>query len=358
MDADPRARARGPEELPGVVRLVARMPGWACVGGEAATAGRLLLVFSGVVLVVGALALGVDAHEALVLLGMVGALAAAVVVSLRRRGPRTRATVAYPVGVLVLLGVLALTTTGTATAFLGLIPLCFVYLGLFHHGRTALAVLPVAWAAYVACVPVLDAASWIRLAVYGVTWWAMAQILAVTTAYQRSLRRRLYADSRTDQLTSLANRRDLDERLAEAGPGDTVVIVDLDHFKRVNDTHGHGAGDAVLERFGHAIGQHLRRRDYAARYGGEEFVLIMPRTEPVQAVNLLRALRTEWAEEDQGVTFSAGIALIAEGSPPGSALAAADVALYRAKQAGRDRFRIAADRVPARPRPQSPTPTP
>lgn len=354
-DDSPRAGDRAPDGPPVVVRLAARVPAWARVGGEAVTAGRVLLVFSGAVLVVGAVALGVDAHEARVLLGTVGALAAAVVLSLRRRGPRSpRATVAYPVGVLVLLGVLALTTTGAASAFIGLIPLCFVYLGLFHHGRTALAVLPVAWAAYLAILPVFDAASWIRLGVYGMTWWAIAQTLAVTTAYQRSLRRRLYADSRTDQLTSLANRRDLDERLAEAVPGDTVVIADLDHFKRVNDTLGHAAGDVVLERFGHAIAQHLRRRDYAARYGGEEFVLILPRTEPVQAVNVLRALRTEWAEEGHGVTFSAGIALITEGTPPGSALAAADVALYRAKNAGRDRFRIATERIVPRPRAQAP----
>jgi hypothetical protein len=70
-------------------------------------------------------------------------------------------------------------------------------------------------------------------------------------------------------------------------------------------------------------------------------VLILPRTEPLQAMNMLRALRTEWAEEGTGVTFSAGIALITEQTPPGSALAAADIALCRAKQAGRDRFRIA-----------------
>lgn len=97
----------------------------------------------------------------------------------------------------------------------------------------------------------------------------------------------------------------------------------------------------MLERYGLYLNQHLRRRDYAARYGGEEFVLILPRTEPVQAMNMLRALRTEWAEEGTGVTFSAGIALITEDTAPDRALAAADTALYRAKQAGRDRFRIA-----------------
>ncbi len=162
----------------------------------------------------------------------------------------------------------------------------------------------------------------VRLVIYAVTWWGTAQVIALATAYQRDVRRRLRTDARTDVLTSLANRRDLEERLTRAVPGDCVVIADLDHFKRVNDTRGHAAGDAVLERFGHALHEHLRRRDYAARYGGEEFVLILPRTEPVQALNMLRALRAEWAEEGTGVTFSAGIALLTDGAPAGSALAA------------------------------------
>nr|WP_240933433.1 GGDEF domain-containing protein [Cellulomonas sp. IC4_254] len=160
-------------------------------------------------------------------------------------------------------------------------------------------------------------------------------------ALQRDLRRRLADDARTDVLTSLGNRRDLEERLSQARPGDCLVIADLDHFKRLNDTRGHAAGDAVLEKFGGYLAQHIRRRDYAARYGGEEFVLILPRTEPVQAATMLRALRTEWAEQATGVTFSAGIAVVTQGTPPGSALAAADIALYRAKDAGRDQIRIA-----------------
>ncbi|WP_454050221.1 GGDEF domain-containing protein [Cellulomonas sp. Marseille-Q8402] len=346
---DPRSRDRGVPEMPVVVRLMTHAPAWLRVGGHAAAGGRVLLLFSGLVVVVGALCLGVDGHELRVLAGTSAAMLAVVGLSLLVRWRRdSRATLVFPVLVLVALGVLSLATESLATAFVGLIPLCFVYIGLFHRARAALAVLPVAWVVYGSMVPVLDGNVAVRLAIYGITWWAIAQLLAVSAAYQRTLRARLRADARTDALTSLGNRRDLDERLALAVPGDTLVIADLDHFKCVNDTQGHGAGDLVLERFGHAVDQHLRRRDYAARYGGEEFVLILPRTEPVQAMNMLRALRTEWAEEGTGVTFSAGIALITADSPSASALAAADVALYKAKQAGRDRFRIATEPLGAR----------
>lgn len=350
---DPRTRDRGVPGAPVVVRLLEHVPAWFRVGGLAAAGGRVLLLFCGLVVVLGALALGVDGADLRVLALTSGAMLALVVVSLRVRWSQgSWGTLVFPVVVLVALGVLGLAAHDLSSGFVGLIPLCFVYIGLFHQGRAAVAALPVAWAAYVSVIPVLDGNALVRLAIYGITWWAIAQLLAVSTAYQRSLRAQLRADARTDALTSLGNRRDLDERLAQARPGDTVVIADLDHFKCVNDTQGHVAGDAVLERFGHAIDLHLRRRDYAARYGGEEFVLILPRTEPVQATNMLRALRAEWAEAGTGVTFSAGIALITARSPAASALAAADVALYRAKQAGRDRFRIAPEGIGARhPRP-------
>nr|WP_276582434.1 GGDEF domain-containing protein [Cellulomonas sp. RIT-PI-Y] len=198
-------------------------------------------------------------------------------------------------------------------------------------------------------VPFFDSRAGVRLVIYGIIWWAIAQTLALTTAYQRQVQRRLRRDARTDALTALGNRRDLEEHLSSVQAGDTLVVIDLDHFKSVNDTLGHSAGDAVLTGFGHLLDQHLRRRDYAARYGGEEFVLVLPRTEAVQAMTMLRALRKEWLEAGNGVTFSAGIATICPGVPPGTALAAADVALYRAKAAGRDRFRIATDhRGPSR----------
>lgn len=144
-------------------------------------------------------------------------------------------TVAFPVSVLAALGLLAHNTADLAFAFVGLIPLTFVYLGLYHRGSTALAVLPVAWTSYVTMVPILDSNAAVRLTVYGVVWCATAQILSATMSFQRRLQCRLRDDARTDPLTTLGNRRDLAERLAAAVPGDCVAIADLDHFKQVND---------------------------------------------------------------------------------------------------------------------------
>jgi diguanylate cyclase (GGDEF)-like protein len=340
-------------EAPTIVRLLARTPSWLRVGGYAAAGGRVLLIFTGTVVVLGSLFLDLDAGQWRTIGTTSAAMMLLVVLSLLAPwGRRSLVTLVFPAAVLAGLAVIGLSTQGVAGAFVGLVPLSFVYTGLFHRGRDTLLLLPLAWAAYVAMVPVFDSRTGVRLITYGLAWWAIAQILALTTAYQQDVRRQLRFDARHDALTSLANRRDLEDRLASAVPGDCVVLCDLDHFKQVNDARGHVAGDEVLERFGHAIDQHLRRRDYAARYGGEEFVLILPRTEPVQAMNMLRALRTEWTEEGTGVTFSAGIAVVTPVLAPGSALAAADVALYRAKAAGRDRFRIATEQIGARTAPQ------
>ncbi|HEY0186347.1 MAG TPA: GGDEF domain-containing protein [Cellulomonas sp.] len=350
MTADPSGSRRLRDVEPStIVRLLELTPGWLRGGGYAAAGGRLLLLFTAVAVTFGALFLDLTGTQWRSVAATAAAMVLLVVLSLRVPwGPRAVGTLAFPAAVLVGLGVIGLTTEGLWGAYIGLIPLTFVYTGLFHRGRSALLLLPLACAAYLAMVPVLDNQAGVRLFIYGLAWWATAQVLALSAQYQHDINRRLRFDARTDMLTSLANRRDLEDRLADAVPGDCVVLCDLDHFKRVNDTFGHAAGDAVLERFGHTVDQHLRRRDYAARYGGEEFVLILPRTQPVQAMHMLRALRSEWAEETTGVTFSAGVAMIAAGMPPRSALAAADVALYRAKAAGRDRFWLATEPLAVR----------
>lgn len=350
-DPGPRASSY-PEATPTVERLLARAPGWTLTGGYPAATGRLLLTFGAAVLAASMAPLGLTSTELLTVGIVVGVLLLAAAASLvvhRLRRVRHAAGLAYPVLLLTALTAIGLGTQNASTAYVGLIPLCFVYTGIFHRGRDAAALLPLALGTYAAMVPFFDSRAWVRLVIYGIIWWAIAQTLALTTAYQRQVQRQLRRDARTDALTALGNRRDLEEHLSSVQAGDTLVVIDLDHFKSVNDTRGHSAGDAVLTGFGHLLDQHLRRRDYAARYGGEEFVLVLPRTDAVQAMTMLRALRKEWLEAGNGVTFSAGIATICPGVPPGTALAAADVALYRAKAAGRDRFQIATDhRGPSR----------
>jgi diguanylate cyclase (GGDEF)-like protein len=162
----------------------------------------------------------------------------------------------------------------------------------------------------------------------------------------------------TDSLTGLPNKRALSDALArEAAMADrsksslSVVMIDVDHFKKVNDTWGHAAGDAVLVRVGEVLLGTLRASDLAARYGGEEFVAVLPSTDAggamVVAERMRRAFEAAVTETPQGairVTASFGVASVkGPGCYDGVAalLARADAALYTAKEGGRNRVALA-----------------
>jgi diguanylate cyclase (GGDEF)-like protein len=153
-----------------------------------------------------------------------------------------------------------------------------------------------------------------------------------------------------DELTGALNRRmimaALEDEMALARRGKTacaVALIDLDHFKRVNDQNGHPAGDEALRTFAITMFANIRAIDKLGRYGGEEFLLILPETEPDSAKQMLDRLRAIIAELDwsaissgMAVTISAGITTLREDDTPDAALARADTALYRAKAAGRN----------------------
>ncbi|WP_104106705.1 GGDEF domain-containing protein [Nocardioides sp. 616] len=147
-------------------------------------------------------------------------------------------------------------------------------------------------------------------------------------------RSRRFADEATrDPLTGLWNRRMVTRLLPRIHEG-SVVVVDLDHFKRVNDSWGHDAGDRVLQDFAHALSVTARTADYVARTGGEEFLVVLRGPEPDP---FLERLRQTWqATRRDPVTFSAGTAAVHARAE--DAVIAADRALYRAKRAGRDRW--------------------
>ncbi|KYO55947.1 sensor domain-containing diguanylate cyclase (plasmid) [Tistrella mobilis] len=162
---------------------------------------------------------------------------------------------------------------------------------------------------------------------------------------------RLDRDARTDPLTGLINRRGLDEVLelwrAEARPF-AAIAVDIDHFKQVNDSWGHEAGDAVLRRLGLILRQTARDTDLVCRTGGEEFLLLLPGLSSAAAVAVAERLRKAVAREriDPAghVTVSAGVAVLPEDATDiGTALRLADEMLYEAKRAGRNRV-VAAGR--------------
>lgn len=146
---------------------------------------------------------------------------------------------------------------------------------------------------------------------------------------------RLDEEASTDRLTSLPNRRAMDRALGRLGADAAVIMLDLDHFKKVNDELGHQMGDKVLLAFGNALHSVVRSNEVAGRFGGEEFLAIVPSAD--EADSLLERLRARWlATRPIPISFSAGIARSV--GEPIATLRSADVALYRAKEAGRDQW--------------------
>ncbi|MEZ0493211.1 diguanylate cyclase [Kineococcus sp. TBRC 1896] len=167
------------------------------------------------------------------------------------------------------------------------------------------------------------------------------------------LRADLVEEASRDPLTGLRNRRrfvdDLAARLttaAEVGRPLSLVLLDVDHFKAINDTHGHAVGDDVLVEVARVLGAHARPED-VVRYGGEEFVVLLPHLDTDAARARAEELRTACAGVRVGVeslriTISAGVATApAHGTTPDELLLAADRALYGAKGGGRDRVVLA-----------------
>jgi diguanylate cyclase (GGDEF)-like protein len=159
-----------------------------------------------------------------------------------------------------------------------------------------------------------------------------------------------------DSLTGLANRRSLEEtlrsELARAGRfGDTVslVMADLDEFKRVNDAFGHATGDEVLQAFAKTLRETVRESDVAGRWGGEEFALVLTGTDAAGGARLAERARAAIADHDFGpigrVTASFGVASFPESEELGELLAAADSALYEAKRAGRNRVVVSPESI-------------
>jgi diguanylate cyclase (GGDEF)-like protein len=154
-----------------------------------------------------------------------------------------------------------------------------------------------------------------------------------------------------DGLTGLFNRRHAIEQLAAAiqsasrtGEAMCVALIDVDHFKKINDEHGHLVGDAVLRNVGGILGDRLRGTDLVGRYGGEEFVVIMRRATAPDARDVLDAIRASLSDREGSpalprYTFSAGVAELGQdGSDVETLLGKADQRLYQAKDAGRNRI--------------------
>ncbi len=167
------------------------------------------------------------------------------------------------------------------------------------------------------------------------------------------LQRALVTQAITDPLTGAYNRRHLQEHLAQrvapAGTdaaGDALLAIDIDHFKRINDVHGHAVGDQVLCRLVAAIHARKRGGDLLFRTGGEEFMLLLPRITLSAAHGVAEELRKRLAQAelvpDETVTVSIGVSALAPRQPVEAWVRAADAALYEAKRGGRNRVVVAA----------------
>jgi diguanylate cyclase len=161
---------------------------------------------------------------------------------------------------------------------------------------------------------------------------------------------------REDQLTGALNRRGLDDalereiaRAERAAAPLCIALVDIDNFKRINDTYGHQVGDIVLVHLVAIIRETIRANDLIGRYGGEEFLLLLPDSRLEEAVAVMGRLQREfarkpivWGNQQLLVTFSAGVAARDAGENERSLVSRSDKALYEAKRGGKDRVIVAA----------------
>jgi len=182
----------------------------------------------------------------------------------------------------------------------------------------------------------------------------LERIVRISDHYQdvmRDLNTALKEASSRDALTSLLNRRALMEGLKEEterarrhGRSYVLAMLDVDHFKQINDCYGHDAGDRTLLALADLLRQRMRQYDWCGRWGGDEFLLLLPEADIVGAVSMLErivqhvhALRIPAGTEQLAFTVSVGLAQYMPGEKHSETLARADQALYQAKQDGRDR---------------------
>lgn len=306
----------GVRAFAGVVLVV--LVAGAVSDGRLATAPRVVLAVAGVVL---------------------GTLTVWVLLRWLGRDRSERSVLLWPGGVLLLLVVLNLVSPLTARELPGVFTLAFLFVGLSQRPGTVWWCLPIALVPYVWVLQIDLDVSLVRIPVIVAVWTLVAEVPARLLGLLRVQAEELSRTASTDALTGLANRADLDRTLAALGAQDALGILDLDHFKRYNDTFGHPSGDVLLRDFADCLRESARSGDRLFRYGGEEFLLVLPRTTPAAGAAVLHRIADHWRQTRPDVTFSAGVASAAGPDPLGTA----DALLYQAKEQGRDRVVAQAD---------------
>jgi len=220
-------------------------------------------------------------------------------------------------------------------------------MGIFYLLRPREAVI-LAIVTLLALIPVLLPAADSQEAITVVVTFIVTSMIALAFSLITSRQReQLLVLATKDPLTGAGNRRGLDAKLAEVvnsfkrtGTRSSLVLLDLDHFKKVNDMYGHAVGDQILKRITEIINLRIRVTDSLYRIGGEEFIVVLEGADLHKAVHLAEQLRTlvdaNELVPDHAVTISLGVAELKDGESANDWLHRADEALYRAKDAGRN----------------------
>jgi diguanylate cyclase (GGDEF)-like protein len=260
-----------------------------------------------------------------------------------------RLTLVLPLVALAILGMNLREDLLPPSTFGLFLVLVFVWVGQWHRPGIPLAMGPAAIVAFVA--PLFLGAEASSEVITGIAVSVPVAVLVGETiarkevalgfalAGQEAANELLAAAILTDDLTGLGNRRRANALLESLEPGDALVILDLDHFKLVNDTYGHGRGDELLHELGVHLLAAVRDQDSVARFGGEEFVLVVRGARDPAAI--AGRLVAGWRATNPLATLSAGVAVHGPGRTNHDTFAAADAALYRAKEGGRDRVVVA-----------------
>ncbi len=310
---------------------------------HAATLGPVLVITAMVLSLPTVDSMHLPGHDTPVLLAAFASIA--VVSGAARQLPWQRWSrrwlLVWPLSVMAALAAAGLTAPpGTTTTMVGLFTLAFFYIGITQPAGTGAALLPLGVACWIAGNGGWTHPLLLRLPITIGVWAIVSESLARLQSQVGRLTASLHTQASTDHLTGLANRRSLGARLDTLTPGDAIVFIDLDHFKTVNDRHGHAAGDQVLADMGATLLQIIRNQDFAYRFGGEELLLLLHQAGTLGAIAALQRIEHRWQHLQPEVTFSAGISVLTDNTDSAAAIAAADQALYAAKAAGRHCWKL------------------
>jgi diguanylate cyclase (GGDEF)-like protein len=260
------------------------------------------------------------------------------------RVPRNALFVLGPLGAAMIAWAVATSPGAGDTAILYSWPV--LWISCFYGTRQTVAVVLSVGAAHAVALLILPDGNFDRWCDVMVSAAIVAGVVRSLAARNAKLVDRLTAESRIDPLTGLLNRRGLEERFGveiaravrERRPL-AVVAIDIDHFKVVNDEHGHQAGDRALVWLSSVLCEQTRGADIVARVGGEEFVIVLPGADGPSTLEFAERLRGAIEDGDAEIPFtiSAGVASALAPSTAHTLLGAADRALYAAKHAGRNR---------------------